>query len=174
MTDKYHTIVADPPWQFASATMRGAAERHYQTMPLEWIGALPVRDMAAKQAHLYLWVCNSNVSEGWWIAQAWGFRPLTMVTWCKPGPGVGSWFRNNTEHFLFCSRGEPMARAHVPLSTWFQWPRGDHSQKPEAFYDLVEAVSPAPYLELFSRRARFGWDVWGDESLGTATMEASA
>jgi N6-adenosine-specific RNA methylase IME4 len=57
-------------------------------------------------------------------------------------------------------------------TTWFQWPRGAHSAKPEAFLDLVEQVSPGPYLEMFARRARFGWDYWGDESLGTAKMVA--
>jgi N6-adenosine-specific RNA methylase IME4 len=61
-----------------------------------------------------------------------------------------------------------------PLSTWYQWPRGQHSAKPDAFYDLVEAVSPGPYLELFARRARFGWSYWGDESLGTADMPDTA
>ena len=162
---KYRTIVADPPWQFASATMRGAAERHYETLELAEIGAFKFRELAADDAHLYLWFCNANAPEAWWIAEAWGFRPLTMVTWCKPGPGVGYWFRNNTEHFLFCSRGKTLERQATPLSTWFEWPRREHSRKPDAFYDLVESVSPGPYLELFARRQRLGWDTWGDEAL---------
>lgn len=169
---KYHTIVADPPWQFQSATMRGAAERHYPTMPLAEIASLPVREFAEKDAHLYLWMCNFNAPEAWWIAQAWGFQPITVVTWCKPGPGVGWWFRNNTEHCVFATRGAPLPRSSAIMSTWFQWPRGEHSQKPEAFYDMVEALSPQPWLEMFSRRARLGWDTWGEESLGHVEMTA--
>jgi N6-adenosine-specific RNA methylase IME4 len=58
---------------------------------------------------------------------------------------------------------------------WFTWPRGAHSSKPDAFYDMVERVSPGPYLELFARRARLGdWDYWGDQSLGTAEMGGEA
>lgn len=131
-----------------------------------------MREMAEDSAHLYLWVMNSNVPEGWWIAQAWGFRPLTMLTWCKTQPGVGQWFRNNTEHVLFCTRGETMERREIPTSTWFKWPRGRHSAKPDAFLDMVEQVSPGPYLEMFARRARFGWDYWGNQSLGTAEVAA--
>jgi N6-adenosine-specific RNA methylase IME4 len=132
-------------------------------MTLEAIGALPVRSLAEDDAHLYLWVMNSNVPEGWWIAQAWGFRPLTMLTWCKTQPGVGQWFRNNTEHVLFCTRGAVLPRKAIPTSTWFVVKRGAHSAKPDSFYDLVESVSDGPYLEMFSRRNRFSWDTWGNE-----------
>lgn len=162
---RYRTIVADPPWQFQSSTMRGAAERHYPTMPLEEIAALNVRDQAEEDAHLWLWVCNINMPEAWWLAGAWGFHPITVVTWCKPGPGIGWWFRNNTEHVVFATRGKPLQRGEAVLSTWFEWPRFEHSRKPDAFYDLVEQVSPGPYLELFARRQRLGWDTWGNEAL---------
>jgi N6-adenosine-specific RNA methylase IME4 len=99
-------------------------------------------------------------------------RPITLVTWCKPQPGVGYYLRNNTESCIFATRGEPMVPAEKPTSTWFRWPRGAHSSKPDAFYDLVETVSPGPYCEMFARRARFGWSYWGNESLGTAEMAA--
>jgi len=166
---KYATIVADPPWAFtwksSNDSHRVAPLRHYPTMELPDIGQLPIDDLAEKRAHLWLWCMNSNVPDAWWVAESWGFKPITMLTWCKPGPGVGIWFRTNTEHVLFCTRGKALPRQHVPLQTWFQWPRGAHSQKPEAFYDLVEQVSPAPRLELFARRQRIGWDTWGNESL---------
>jgi N6-adenosine-specific RNA methylase IME4 len=129
------------------------------------IEALPVSDMAEADAHLWLWVMNSNVPDGWKVAQAWGFQPQTMVTWCKTQPGVGQWFRNNTEHLLFCTRGRPLTRQTVPTSTWIVCKRGEHSAKPEVFLDLVEQVSPGPYLELFARRNRLGWDTWGNECL---------
>jgi N6-adenosine-specific RNA methylase IME4 len=96
---------------------------------------------------------------------------------------MGYYLRSNTEHCIFATRGKPMVPADPYLASWFEadepnagalykWPRGHHSAKPDAFYDLVEQVSPGPYLEMFARRARFGWDYWGDQSLGTAELAA--
>jgi N6-adenosine-specific RNA methylase IME4 len=169
---RYRTIVADPPWRFGSAATKADARKHYDTMALEDICALPVEDMADDSCHPWLWILNGMVEEGYRVVRAWGFSPLTLATWCKPQPGVGHYLRNNTEHCVLASRGAPMVPERKPVSTWFRWPRGAHSAKPEAFYDLVEQVSPGPYVELFARRARFGWDYWGDQSLGTAEMVA--
>jgi N6-adenosine-specific RNA methylase IME4 len=171
---RYRTIVADPPWRFGSAATKADARKHYETMALDDICALPIADFAEDDAHLWLWVLNGMVEEGYRVVREWGFSPLTLVTWCKPQPGVGYYLRNNTEHCILASRGKPMVPEHKPTSTWFKWPRGAHSAKPDAFYDLVETVSPGPYVELFARRARFGWDYWGDQSLGTAAMEVAA
>ncbi len=90
-----------------------------------------------------------------------GFAPITLVTWCKPQPGVGYYLRNNTEQCIFATRGKPMVPETKPMSTWFQWARGAHSAKPKPFGDLVEQVSPGPYVELFARAPRLGWDSWG-------------
>lgn len=93
-----------------------------------------------------------------------GFRPSQMLVWSKPprGLGMGGAFANTTEFILFCRRGSlrPSARTD---STWWTWSRGAHSVKPEAFMDMVEKVSPGPYLELFARRQRIGWNSWGNE-----------
>lgn len=171
----YRTIVADPPWPSPfgklGATHRAKPNAHYQTTGLAEIVALPVGALAEEEAHLYLWVMNCNVPDGWQVAKAWGFRPLTMLTWCKKQPGVGQWFRTNTEHVLFCTRGKPMPRTFVPIATWFVWPRGRHSAKPDAFYDLVEQVSPAPRLELFARTQRLGWHSWGNEALNHVSLK---
>jgi N6-adenosine-specific RNA methylase IME4 len=93
------------------------------------------------------------------------------LTWCKPrkGLGVGGAYALTTEFILFSRRGKGAFERRWDTS-WFEWPRGAHSAKPEAFLDIVEQVSPGPYVELFARRARFGWDYWGDESLGTAEL----
>jgi N6-adenosine-specific RNA methylase IME4 len=171
---RYRTIVADPPWRFGSAATKADARKHYDTMALDDICALPVADVAADDAHLWLWILNGMVEQGYRVVREWGFSPLTLVTWCKPQPGVGHYLRNNTEHCVLASRGEPMTPENKPISTWFKWPRGAHSAKPDAFYDLVEHVSPGPYVEMFARRARFGWDYWGDQSLGTATLDGEA
>jgi N6-adenosine-specific RNA methylase IME4 len=169
---RYRTIVADPPWQYASkpatgkADRRAAAEDFYPTMADAEIRALPVAELAADDAHLYLWVTNTRIFEcdpvG--IAAAWGFTYKTLLTWNKTGPtGVGRWFRGRTEHVLFCARGSLAIPPTQRKQNIFSAVNGAHSRKPDGFYDLVEQVSPGPYLELFARRRRLGWDVWGNE-----------
>lgn len=181
---RYRTIVADPPWQYTKAKMAsyapGAAEGQYDTLPVSAIAALPVRDLAEDDAHLYLWVTNPVLTEqridttACEVARAWGFVPKTLLTWVKSenGAGMGFFFRGDTEHVLFCVRGDLPIPAATRESNVFRGPRGPHSAKPDAFLDLVERVSPGPYVELFARRARFGWDYWGNQSLGTAEVAA--
>lgn len=192
---RYRTIVADPPWPMKDTGPQthagtgcwrpadaGKSTRiPYRTMTLEEIAALPVADLAADDAHLYLWATNRFIEAAYATVRAWGFRPSTLLTWCKPpmGLGFGGAYANTTEFVLFAKRGRlaPRNRWH---STWLEASRPyenggiAHSAKPEAFLDIVEQVSPGPYVELFARRARFGWDYWGDESLGTATMGEAA
>lgn len=160
----YSTIVADPPWRYGNqrgAAARGHARNHYSTMSIGEIRCLPVSAIAADDAHLWLWGVNQLMDEAFDVARHWGFKPLTMLTWCKPGPGVGYYLRNNTEHCLFATRGKPMVPDEKAMASWFLWPSSHHSAKPDAFGDLVEQVSPGPYVELFSRRPRLGWDSWG-------------
>jgi N6-adenosine-specific RNA methylase IME4 len=152
----------------------------YKRMGLDAIAALPVRDLAEDGAHLYLWTTNGFLHDALALLPGWGFRFSTLLTWCKPpmGLGLGGTFVNTTEFVIFARRGS-LAALRRSDSTWWQWPRPyltgagpTHSAKPEAFLDLVEQVSPEPRLEMFARRARFGWDYYGDESLGTAKMVA--
>jgi N6-adenosine-specific RNA methylase IME4 len=140
-------------------------------MSLPRIRALPVEAMADEDAHLYIWTINRYVERTYDLARAWGFKPSTLLTWCKPrkGLGVGGAYALNTEHILFARRGCDCVQRREG-ATWFQWPRGEHSDKPDGFLDVVEQVSPGPYLELFARRARFGWDYAGDGSLGTVEL----
>lgn len=177
LTPPYATIVADPPWvfegrrrPFSSTALRAdiATNRPdpYSCMSVEQITALPVMDLAAKDAHLYLWTTNRYLRDAYAVAEAWGFRFSKLLTWCKApmGIGVGGTFVNTAEYVLFCRRGALKAKRRVE-TTWWQWPRelqcGTHSAKPPAFLDLVEQVSPGPYVELFARQPRFGWDSWG-------------
>jgi N6-adenosine-specific RNA methylase IME4 len=165
---KYRTVVADPPWAYRDKLRIGSGPKHkgadsqYQTMPLEEIKALGVGEWADSDAHLYLWVTNAFMAEGHEIAKAWGFQVRTILTWVKPRVGLGHYFRNNTEHVLFCVRGS-LKTLTTPLRTAYEWPQGRHSEKPAAFYDLVEQVSPGPYLDVFARVHRFHWDAWGNE-----------
>lgn len=171
MTTRYRTIVADPPWQVDQhAPAWGYKERRsgrrppYDVMTVDAIERLPVEALADDDAHLYLWTINRHIEAAYGIARAWGFRPSTLLTWCKSpkGLGYGGAYVHTTEHVLFARRGRLAHKSRVD-STWWHWKRGRPSAKPEQFLDMVERVSPGPYLELFARRRRLGWDVWGDE-----------
>ena len=182
---KYATIVADPPWPYADAgrtnhstlvrtskndgEMALGVQTPYSAMTIDELCAL--EPSAAKNAHLYLWTTNSFLVEAHEIAQAWGFKPKTMLTWTKvhqKDPArvsmkTGYYFRGATEHCLFAVKGSLKLNDNLALPTGYLWPRLPHSVKPDAFYDLVEQASPGPHLEMFARRARLGWDCWGDE-----------
>lgn len=168
------TVVADPPWSpslgstWATATSdKARPQKHYATLSVAEIEAH--RPTTAPQAHLWLWCLNQHVDWGYRIARAWGFEPVNMLTWCKPGLGVGR-FQCNSEQVLLCRKGSRHGNPfEATRGTWFEWPRARHSQKPDAFYDLVERVSPGPYFEMYARRSMLGWDSWGDEALGDAS-----
>ena len=156
----------------------------YATLTLAEIAALPVQDFAANDAHLYLWTTQKFLRDSFAIADAWGFEVAVTLTWCKAPRGMhtGGTFRSSLEFCHFCRRGSLPAKTTIDRR-WFTWPRiqgpsvgrGEqrqfgHSAKPEAFLDMVEQVSPGPYVELFARRDRLGWDTWGNESLATARL----
>lgn len=164
---RYQAIVIDPPWDWGDegdADQLGRARPVYQTMSLPELTQLPVGKQAQDNAHLYLWITNRSLPKGFGLLEAWGFRYVTMLTWCKPHYGMGNYYRGQTEHVLFGVRGSlPLLRRD--RGTWFDAPRPDkHSGKPDEFYRLVEECSPGPWLELFSRSARPGWTAWGAEA----------
>lgn len=172
----FSTILADPPWRFSNRTGKMAPEHRrllrYPTMEMEEIYDLPVGNIAADRAHLYLWVPNALLKEGLETMRRWGFVYKTNFVWYKirkdggpDGRGVGFYFRNVTELVLFGTKGSmrtlsPGRRQVNILSTR----KREHSRKPDEFYSIVEACSPAPYIELFARHPRVGWKQWGNES----------
>jgi N6-adenosine-specific RNA methylase IME4 len=168
----YATIVADPPWAYAEGWpksngqgQRGNKDRKligYSSMSLDEMTALRPGVIADADAHLYLWTTNRYLRAAFDLAEAWGFHPSQVLTWCKPprGLGPGGAFAVTTEFVIFARHGTPRHRERVD-STWWEWSRQGHSVKPAAFYDLVERVSPGPYVELFARQPRLGWDHWG-------------
>lgn len=177
----YGAIVVDPPWEYrktSGLTTRGKTKKpeaanNYATMTNAEIAALKVADLAAPDAHLYLWTTNPLIfgagADGpnpYAIMEGWGFRYITLLTWVKTGaPGMGFYFRGDTEHCLFGICGKAPIEPALRISNVFTAPRSGHSAKPELFYDLVERVSPGPHLEMFARRNRLGWSTWGNESL---------
>lgn len=178
---RYRTIVADPPWPVKQPPKtfggKGNAPLPYSWMTVDEIATLSVGHVAAEVCHLYLWTVNHFIRDAYDVVAEWGFTPSMLLTWCKEplGDGPGWEFSSATEFILFAKRGKgvwPRPQDHE-WRNWWVWPRGRHSEKPDAFLDVVERVSPAPRLELFARRARLGWDYWGDESLGTIQMPAA-
>ena len=243
----YATIVADPPWHYDERVISYGAGRAlpsqpmpYSTMTVEEIAALPVLEIAAADAHLYLWTTNRYLWASREICLGWGFEPVQVLTWCKPPSGLtpGGLFASSTEFIVYARRyhgggarlveragrkirearqqaglsagelhrsvrgGEPTGivtrwenddsvpnprdwerlqqvlpsladverddllpkRSHEPSRvdrSWWEWPRYGHSVKPPGFIDIVEQVSPGPYVELFARQPRLGWDSWG-------------
>lgn len=177
---KYRCIVADPPWQYAEKVHMGTGPKHkgpseqYGLMNLADIKALPVSDWAEPAAHLYLWTTNTFMVEGYDVARAWGFEPRTIVTWVKDQMGTGYYFRGTTEHVIFAVRGKlPPRRRDLP--THFTGKRRSHSEKPDGLLYIAEQMSPGPRLEMFARRRRDGWDVWGNQApeIAQTLLEAS-
>jgi N6-adenosine-specific RNA methylase IME4 len=160
---RYRTIVVDPPWAYNDASFSRRGRRSaYECMSLEAISALPIWDWCETDAHIYLWSTNGFMEEAHQIARAWRVEKKTILTWCKRRIGAGHYYHNTTEHVLFCVKGRlPCLRADMP--THFTGEQGRHSEKPAAFYDMVESMSPGPYLDVFARKLRFNWDAWGDE-----------
>jgi N6-adenosine-specific RNA methylase IME4 len=209
LTPPYATIVADPPWAYEGKTppWRSTSKPDYSLMPLGDILALPVPELATGDAHLYLWAVLPLMAEAYAVVRAWDFMPETVLTWCKPGVGLGAGYRGNTEHLIVARRrlatgvnwssvnpscaccggrargarrcactdpdwrvrGQKVAATDIlrrsfqstAEGTWYVAPRQEHSAKPALFADLIERMSPSPYVELFARQPRLGWDSWG-------------
>ncbi len=176
---RFGAILADPPWQFQNKTGKIAPEHRrlnrYSTLTLEEIAALPVAEAAAGTSHLYLWVPNALLPEGLAVMKTWGFSYKSNIVWHKirkdggpDGRGVGFYFRNVTELLLFGVRGKnartlPPGRSQV---NYMATQKREHSRKPDEQYELIEACSPGPFLELFARGIRRGWECWGAEANG--------
>lgn len=189
LTTKFGCIEADPPWyELGGGKIIRGAQRHYPLMKTPEICALPVASICAPDVHLYLWVTNNALAKGWGhdVARAWGFTPITILSWLKDGnPGLGQYFRGNSEHVLFCRRGMPEYKTH-PITdkraqgltafvygsveeegAWWNEVRPDertHSRKPMKIKEWAELVSHGPYLEMFARTRRPGWEAWGNEA----------
>lgn len=160
----FKTVLADPPWDIQQKGIRGA-EHHYPLMKLDQIKAMPVGSLVADNAHLWLWVTNATLRDGYDVAEAWGFSVRSPLTWIKMRLGLGQYLRNSTEHLLFATRGKaPVNFRSQP--TWINAPVQEHSVKPNEQYAVIERISDGPYLELFARRrppSTRDWSVWGNE-----------
>ncbi|PHN01137.1 MT-A70 family methyltransferase [Flavilitoribacter nigricans] len=172
----FKTILADPPWRFKARNGRISPEYdkcfRYPTLPLEDIKSIPVPLVADKDSHLYLWIPNSMMQDGLDVMSAWGFTYKTSITWEKirkdglpDGSGYGHYFRSATETILFGVRGSlNTTKLSHSFPNVIRSRKREHSRKPDEQYALIESCSPGPFLELFARTARKGWEVFGNET----------
>ncbi len=161
---RFHTVLADPPWRYDNTASRGAAENHYPTMSLEDICNEPITALAEDNAHLHLWTTNAFLEAAFRVMRAWGFEYKSCLVWVKPTIGMGSYWRLSHEFLLFGIRGHlPFGRNDIP--SWQLAQRTRHSKKPFRFRELIEQVSPGPYLELYGREEQpnSGWTVYGNQ-----------
>ena len=180
----FGAIMADPPWSFRSwsdkgknrapdalVRQKGLAERHYATMSLADIRALPVGDVAAKDSVLFLWAVDCMLPEAIETGRGWGFTFKTVAfTWVKEkakSPGyhisLGYWTRGNPEQCLLFTKGNPR-RLSAGVRQLIVAQRREHSRKPDEAAEAIERLVPGPYLELFARTQRPGWTVWGNQT----------
>jgi N6-adenosine-specific RNA methylase IME4 len=167
----YGTIVLDPPWDHGVTQRLGGKGRRttahggYARLTPDAIAQIDLRAIAAPAAHLYVWVTSAVLLSGFSarIREAWDFEPVSLITWTKAGSriGLGKYYRSDTEHVIFARRGTGTVPEHPWPSTTITAPRGRHSVKPDVFGDMVEQVSPGPYLEMFARTPRLGWSHHG-------------
>lgn len=184
---EYRTVVVDPPWAYGSAKSGGkpgSAEGQYRTIGNQGreinrrtgagienlIGVTPIGEWTATDAHLYLWVTNPKLPFAFQLIDAWGFVYKTTLTWVKTTKtgvpiknGMGWFFRGCTEHVLFAVKGRLPIDTAKREKNVIHARREGHSVKPQSFAQMVERVSPGPYLDVYARRQRMGWDAWGDE-----------
>lgn len=173
----YKCIVVDPPWKYgkwgkASVAPRGSSYEPqdsvmpYETMSVDDIKSMRIAALAADDCDLYLWTTGKYLPVAFEVLQAWGFKYCQTLTWCKKpkGTGQGGLYCPTTEFLLLGRRGKmPKDKTRLD-STWWEIKRPmKHSKKPEHFQDMIEQMSDEPRIELFARRERQGWDVWGNE-----------
>ena len=187
---QYQAIYADPPWRYevwsgeTAVQKRGskstykAAQAHYQTMSANEIRALPVASVAAPDCVLFLWVTWPTLLQAIELLDAWGFTYKTCAfDWMKAHAGqldmlrddtealmgMGYWTRANSEPCLLATRGKPK-RISKSVRQGIIEPRRHHSRKPDCVRERIERLVAGPYLELFARQQRPGWDVWDNET----------
>ncbi len=180
---KYGAILIDPPWSFKSwsdkgknrapdamVRQKGLSERHYKTMSLADIRALPVADLSLPESALFMWAVDCMLPEALAMGAGWGFKFKTVAfTWTKTKAGgghhigLGYWTRGNPEQCLLFTRGAPK-RKSAAVRQLIEAPRREHSRKPDEQYSRIQQLVPGPYLEMFARQQWPGWDSWGNET----------
>ena len=173
---KYGVIYADPPWSFRNWSAKGTGRNaisHYDCLDYQALAALPIADRAAKDCALFLWAVDPLLPKAFDLIRAWGFEYKTVAFyWVKLNrvakrdtdyfTGLGYWTRANPEQCLLATRGSPSRRAKDVRRLVVE-KRREHSRKPDCIRERIERLVGGPYLELFARETKPGWDCWGDQ-----------
>jgi N6-adenosine-specific RNA methylase IME4 len=173
---KYGAIYADPPWSFRNWSAKGTgrnAVSHYDCLDFSALSALPIAELAADDCALFLWVTDPLLPRGLELLKAWGFEYKTVAFyWVKLNSaakhdadfftGLGYWTRANPEQCLLATRGRPARKAKDVRRLVIE-KRREHSRKPDCVRERIERLVAGPYLELFARQTRRGWDCWGNQ-----------
>lgn len=161
---RFSTVYADPPWQYSNSSSRGAAVNHYSTMTVADICNEPVAQLVTDIAHLHLWTTNAFLREAFDVIDAWGFTYKSCLIWIKPQLGMGNYWRVSHEFLLLGTRGA-MPFLDRSCRSWVLERRTVHSRKPYRVRELIEQVSPGPYLELYGREEipQSQWTVYGNQ-----------
>jgi N6-adenosine-specific RNA methylase IME4 len=171
--NKYRAVVIDPPWsETGGGRIKRGADGHYSVLGtpdiIKTINQSGKWDSLADDCHLYLWTTNSFLPEALKVMESLGFRYVTNICWSKNQMGLGQYFRGKHELCLFGVKGKGFLNrtSDRTIPSLIEAKKTGHSRKPEEFYNMVEARSSGPYLDMFSRRKRKNWDIWGDEAPG--------
>lgn len=161
---RFPTVMGDPPWPYQNTASRGAVANHYPTMSVEEICSEPISQLVEDDAHLHLWTTNAFLESAFSVIRAWGFEFKSCCVWVKPQIGLGNYWRVSHEYLLLGTRGKTQFGRN-DLPSWVLTPRTKHSAKPYIFRELVEMVSPGPYLELYGRveQPNTDWTVYGNQ-----------
>jgi N6-adenosine-specific RNA methylase IME4 len=173
---KYGAIYADPPWYFRNWSAKGTGRNaisHYDCLNRETLTHLPVAQLAADDCALFLWATDPMLPDAFELIKAWGFTFKTVgFYWVKLNAmakheadfftGLGYWTRANPEQCLLATRGNPRRRAKNVRRLVVDR-RREHSRKPDCVRERIESLVDGPYLELFARETKRGWDCWGDQ-----------
>jgi N6-adenosine-specific RNA methylase IME4 len=175
----FKAILADPPWPFATWSHKGqgrSGEAHYGTMTQEDMEAMPVAEIAAEDAVLFMWIVQTQIPQAVRLVEAWGFDLKSVAFYWGKGAGLplfpddvllrmgmGMWTRAEFEQCWLATRGKPK-RLHADVRQGIIEPRREHSRKPDCVHGRIERLVEGPYLELFARAPRAGWTVWGNET----------
>jgi len=171
---RYKTVLADPPWmETGGGRIKRGADKHYSLMKMDEIIEYMKKIPFNENCHLYLWVTNNFLEKGLEVIKRLGFKYKTNIVWVKDRIGLGQYFRGQHELLLFGVKGNlPYKHSTNPSrsccveSTVISAKRKNHSQKPMEQYNKIESTSYSPYLEVFARDKREGWDALGDELIG--------
>lgn len=167
---KYKTVLCDPPWnERGGGKIKRGADKHYPLLKEAQIRDMVdhwLTDALEDDAHMYLWTTNTFLPAGIKLMGDVGFRYVTNIVWVKDRIGIGRYFRGMHELCLFGVRGSGWSVRTPPnnVASVVRASKRQHSRKPNSFYDLIENRSYGPYLELFARERRPGWDVLGNDT----------